>query len=72
MENCQGRLKQFNELAWYDEAYIGTTKPVDASYGYVLRLIYNGAKLGDEYCVELLKKLYKTYYKKEYNQLKRF
>ncbi len=72
MKNCQGKLKQFNELAWYDEAYIGSTKPVDASYGYVLRLIYNGAKLGDEYCVELIKKLYKTYYKKEYNQLKRF
>ncbi|MBR1641064.1 MAG: hypothetical protein IJ683_01930 [Butyrivibrio sp.] len=72
MENCHGKIKQFNELAYYTEAYIGSTKPVDASYGYVLRLIYNGAKLGDEYCVELIKKLYKTYYKKEYNQLKRF
>ncbi len=72
MNNCQGRLKEFNDLAWYDEAYIGVSKPVDASYSYVLRLIYNGAKLGDEYCVELIKKLYKTYYKKEYNSLKRF
>ena len=38
----------------------------------ILRLIYNGAKLGDEYCIELIKNLYKVYHKKEYNQLKRF
>lgn len=35
-------------------------------------MIFNGAKLGDVYCCELIKYLYKTYYKKEYNQLKRF
>lgn len=41
-------------------------------YNNVLRLIYNGAKIGDDYCLELIKNLYKVYYKKEYNQLKRF
>lgn len=35
-------------------------------------MIFNGAKLGDSYCRELIKYLYKTYYKREYNQLKRF
>lgn len=37
-----------------------------------MRLIYNGAKLGDDYCLELIKNLYKVYHKKEYNRLKRF
>ncbi len=26
MNNCQGRLTEFNDLAWYDEAYIGVSK----------------------------------------------
>ena len=38
----------------------------------ILIYMYNGAKTGDEYCVSLIKYLYKTYHKKEYNQLKKF
>lgn len=38
----------------------------------ILNIIYNAAKAGDEYSIELMKELYKTYYKKEYKQLKRF
>lgn len=37
-----------------------------------MRLIYNGAKLRDEYCLALIKYLYKLYHKKEYNRIKRF
>ena len=31
----------------------------------VFRAIYNGAKLGDDYCRKLIIYLYKTYFKKE-------
>lgn len=35
-------------------------------------MLFNSARLGDAYCYELILYLYKTYYKKEYNQLKLF
>lgn len=38
----------------------------------ILNMMYNAAKAGDEYCNALMRELYKTYYKKEYKQLKRF
>lgn len=72
MKHCGNRLDELTAVAWYDEAYIGITKPIESMYSHVLRLIFNGAKIGDEYCVELLKNLYKTYHKKEYKQLKIF
>lgn len=72
MEHCGNKLAELNSIAWYDEAYIGITSPRKTLYSHVLRLIYNGAKSGDAYCIELLKNLYKTYHKKEYRQIKNF
>lgn len=43
-----------------------------AFYQKVLYLMLLGARDGSEYCRELLTGLYKTYFKKEYNGLKRF
>ncbi len=70
--HCGDKLRELNAIAWYDESYIGVNRPERVLYGHVLRLIYNGAKSGDGYCTELLKSLYKSYHKKEYNQLKKF
>lgn len=38
----------------------------------IIGLLYGGVKAGDMYCREALRMLYKTFYKSEYNQLKRF
>ncbi len=38
----------------------------------IIGLLYGGVKAGDGYCREALRMLYKTFYKNEYNQLKRF
>lgn len=38
----------------------------------IINIIYNAAKKKDPYSVDLIKSLYKIYYKREYNQLKRF
>ncbi len=72
MDKCRDRLNEFNEVGWYREEQSRTIRPLDGMYNRIMRLMYNGAKIGDEYCVELIKNLYKVYYKKEYNQLKRF
>ena len=65
MAHCGTKLKEFDDVCWYDQTYIGISQPVDVMYSNVLRLIYNGANLGDSYCLELIKSLYKTYYKKK-------
>ena len=72
LNNCRSKLEEFHNVGWYGEKSFQTDSPYDAMNSSVLRLIYNGAKIGDEYCVELFKTLYKLYHKKEYNQLKRF
>ncbi len=41
-------------------------------YQRIMYLILLGAREGSGYCKELLVSLYKTYYKREYNSLKRF
>lgn len=70
--HCSGKLQAFNEAGWYGEDERWTAAPKIALQKKMVRLMYNGAKLGDKYCVELIKYLYKVYHKKEYNQLKRF
>lgn len=70
--HCSGKLQEFNEAGWYGEDERWTAAPKIALQKKMVRLMYNGAKLGDKYCVELIKYLYKVYHKKEYNQLKRF
>ncbi len=72
LQHCSGKLQEFNEAGWYGEDERWTAAPKIALQKKMVRLMYNGAKLGDRYCVELIKYLYKTYHKKEYNQLKRF
>lgn len=72
LEKCRTKLAEFNAIGWYGAADISVYNPIQSLHTNILRLIYNGAKAKDEYCVELIKNLYKTYHKKEYNQLKRF
>ena len=72
IQHCSGKLQEFNEAGWYGEDERWTAAPKVALQKKMLRLMYNGAKLGDRYCVELIRYLYKLYHKKEYNQLKRF
>lgn len=72
LKHCSARLQEFSEAGWYGEEECQNYEPEYALKKKILRLIYNGAKLEDEYCKELLKYLYRLYHKKEYNQLKRF
>lgn len=72
LEKCRAKLDEFNEIGWYGAADISVYNPIQSLHTNILRLIYNGAKAKDGYCLELIKNLYKTYHKKEYNQLKRF
>ena len=72
LEKCRTKLDEFNAVGWYDAADISVYNPIQSLHTNILRLIYNGAKVKDEYCLGLVKNLYKTYHKKEYNQLKRF
>ncbi len=72
LKNCRSRLDEFQKVGCYGEKSFRTNRPLYAMQNSVLRLIYNGAKIGDDYCIELIKNLYKVYHKKEYKQLKRF
>lgn len=66
------KLAEYFNAAWYGGDMSCNSSPREAVNRRILTMIFNGAKLGDSYCRELIKYLYKTYYKKEYNQLKRF
>lgn len=72
MEHHFPRLKEFNDLAAYGSYGPEQSDPESALQSRILSIIYNAAKSGDAYSVELMKYLYKTYHKKEYKQLKRF
>lgn len=66
------RLQEFYHSAWYGNDSAKDSSPAESLEKKILAMLYNGAKLGDEYCVALIKNLYRLYHKKEYNQLKRF
>ena len=66
------RLKEFNDLEYYGNERCELSDPERALHVKILDIIYNAAKTGDSYSVALIRLLYKTYHKKEYNQLKRF
>ena len=72
LNKCRTKLDCFNSVGWYGAVDVTVYNPIQSLRANVLRLIYNGAKLNDSYCIELIKNLYKTYHKSEYNQLKRF
>lgn len=65
-------LPEYDNIAWYDNDRPEQTSPDQALQKKLMNLIYNGAKAGDAYCVELIRYLYKTFHKREYKQLKRF
>ena len=66
------RIKEFNDIAVYNNDFSGVYTPSTALQNRILNIMYNAAKTGDAYSVELIKTLYKTYHKAEYKQLKRF
>ncbi|MCR5836033.1 MAG: hypothetical protein K6G88_05980 [Lachnospiraceae bacterium] len=72
LNHCYDRLEEFSNVAWYENCDSRFDEPDQATDKRILRLILNGSKINDEYCIALLKYLYKTYYRQEYNQLKRF
>lgn len=72
MQHHFPRLKEFNDLAVYGNDKPEQSDPDNSMQNKVLNIMYNAAKSGDAYSVELMKSLYKTYHKKEYKQLKRF
>lgn len=72
LQHCSGKLEEYYNAAWYGGDKSSDGSPEEYVRRKILVMIFNGAKLGDSYCCELIKYLYKTYYKKEYNQLKRF
>ena len=70
MQHHFGRLKEFNDLAVYGNDKPEQSNPEKSIQNKVLNIMYNAAKSGDRYSVEMMKCLYKTYHKKEYKQLK--
>lgn len=68
---------EFGNLDFYHDVDYGADTPKEAPKTLfinmkILSLIYQGAKKGSEYSINLLVYLYKTYYKQEYNAMKRF
>ena len=70
--HCYPDLKEYADKDWYENDDSSFYEPVSALRNRILNLIYNGARSGDLYAKPLIIYLYKTYHKKEYNQLKRF
>ncbi|MDO4961505.1 MAG: hypothetical protein Q4E57_06600 [Eubacteriales bacterium] len=72
LKHCYPELEAYKDIKSYNNDYPGILNDTDAMYHKVLDLIYNAAKAGNEYARELIISLYKTFHKREYNQLKRF
>lgn len=72
LKHCHDKLDEFADVSICGNIDGRMNSPMKATEKKFLSLIYSGAKLNDEYCIELLKHLYRVFYKKEYNQLKRF
>jgi hypothetical protein len=70
MSNCGDMLQEFNDIDSEENDRGDKKTPTEAMHRRMLRLIYNGAKLGYEYCVHLMVYLYKTYHKAEYKKLR--
>ena len=62
----------FENYTYYCDNNIKNSYPVKAFSDFTMMQILSMAKAGNEYSVNLLKYLYKTYYKKEYKVLKKF
>lgn len=72
LKHCHDKLESFHTVPWDNYFTIQTENPFNYHKTMVLGLILNGAKTGDSYCIALIRYLYRTYHKKEYNQVKRF
>lgn len=72
VKHCSDKAQKYMAAWWYGVDEFDLYTMDDAVKHKVFRAIYNGAKLGDDYCRKLIVYLYKTYFKKEYNQLKRY
>lgn len=70
--HCRDKLPQFGRNAIPLVHFLNCTSVIDNHQECVLASILCGAKIGDPYCIELLKSMYKVYHKKEYSQLKRY
>jgi hypothetical protein len=66
------KMREFDDMYWYDVLPDYEALPDIHMSMRILEVMYNAAKSGDEYSVELFKYLFKIYHKKEYKQLKRF
>lgn len=72
LRHCSGKMGEYYNAARYGGDMTYDSSPEESVHIKILAMIFNGAKQGDPYCRELIRNLYKTYHKKEYNQLKRF
>lgn len=70
--HSRDKLPQFGRNAIPLVHFLNCYSVIDNHQEHVLASIFCGAKSGDAYCIELLKSMYKVYYKKEYSQLKRY
>lgn len=68
-----GKFEEFLQyVPMLDRVNNATMSPDNFTRQEIIGLLYGGVKAGDEYCREALRMLYKTFYKCEYNQVKRF
>jgi len=66
------RLREYDDVTYYNNCKAVYSDPITSFQNRIMNTIYNAAKSGDEYSIELMKYLYKTYHKKEYKQLRKF
>jgi hypothetical protein len=72
IKHCAHKLTTFSEVGWYDTEGFEYSNSGSSIGQRIIRLIYNGAKLRDDYCLTLIITLYKTYHRNEFQKLKRF
>ena len=65
-------FKLFSQKIAINDSDLYSVEPEGYIKTRMLDIIYSAAKSGDEYSIQLLIYLYKTYHKKEYNQVKKF
>ena len=60
IKHCYEKLEEFSNVAWYENCDSRFFDPKNSIQKRILRLMLNGTKLGDEYCIALIKYLYKN------------
>ena len=60
LQHCSGKLAEYYNAAWYGDDMTCNSSPEESVCRKIMVMIFNGAKLGDSYCCELIKYLYKT------------